>query len=232
MAKKKKASKKEIVPEGMRREDYADAAFRKKVTIIMGSILLVFIIGICAVIFWGWYNNEQLNKEFEAKQNAFKQEKAQVIMQLQKIEDEGGEFEDKAQVKIEVTDENFSNWISALDDSYQASADDPNHRVFGGATIHLQGMFVTREFKGGTQYWVYRNHSHEEGEHHDHDETEIGEMIPIEIIFRDGAEVSIPEDGTWVDVTGIVGPDSTKNISGVRYAEMTLMDEPGNEYIE
>ena len=45
-------------------------------------------------------------------------------------------------------------------------------------------------------------------------------------------DVEIPEDGTWVDIVGIVGPDSTKNLSGIRYAEMTLMDEPGNEYVE
>ena len=40
-----KASK-ERVPAGMDPKDYADAAFRKKVTIIMGSILLTFIIGL------------------------------------------------------------------------------------------------------------------------------------------------------------------------------------------
>ena len=42
--------KEEKIPAGMRAEDYADAAFRKKVTIIMGSILLVFIIGVIAVV--------------------------------------------------------------------------------------------------------------------------------------------------------------------------------------
>ena len=51
-----------------------------------------------------------------------------------------------------------------------------------------------------------------------------------EVIFDE--DVEIPEDGTWVDIVGIVGPDSTKNLSGIRYAEMTLMDEPGQEYVE
>ena len=54
-------------------------------------------------------------------------------------------------------------------------------------------------------------------------------MIPIEVIFED--DVEIPEDGTWVDIVGVVGPDSTRNLSAVRYAEMTLMEEHGNEYV-
>ena len=33
MAKEKKVSVEEKIPEGMKKEDYADAAFRKKVTI-------------------------------------------------------------------------------------------------------------------------------------------------------------------------------------------------------
>ena len=45
-------------------------------------------------------------------------------------------------------------------------------------------------------------------------------------------DVEIPEDGTWVDIVGIVGPDSTKNLSGVRDAKMTIMDKPGTEYVE
>ena len=41
MAKKKKAPEQEIIPEGMSRKDYADAAFRKKVTIINLCIIAV-----------------------------------------------------------------------------------------------------------------------------------------------------------------------------------------------
>ena len=62
------------------------------------------------------------------------------------------------------------------------------------------------------------------------EEFSTADMVPIEVIFDE--DVEIPEDGTWVDVKGIVGPDSTKNLSGIRYAEMTIMDEPGQEYVE
>ncbi len=230
MAKNKKMPKQERIPEGMSRKDYADAAFRKKVTIIMGCILLVFVIGICAVIFAGWYNNEQLNKEYNAQLEAFNQEKSSVLQALEQIEADGGTHEDKAQVKINLEDHNFIDWISVLDASYQGDRESESYAQFGGATIHLQGMFITKEFTGGTQYWVYRNHIHEGTEHHEHSDSE--DMIPIEVIFRDDEEVAIPEDGTWVDVTGIVGPDSTVNLSAVRYAEMEIMEEAGETHVK
>ena len=233
MAKKNKPVVKERIPEGMSRKDYADAAFRKKVTIIMASILAVFVIGVCVVIFTGWYNNEQLNKEFQQEMEIFNAEAEQVKATLKKIEEDGGSLEDKAQVKIEVTDTNFIDWINVLDASYQCGEDDEAYAAYGGATIHLQGLFVTREFKGGTQYWVYRKHHHEEhAEEHSHtgEDGATGEEIPIEVIF-DG-DIDVPEDGTWVEIKGIVGPDSTKNLSAIRYAEMEILDEPGNEYVE
>ncbi len=232
MAKNKKTPKEERIPEGMSRKDYADAAFRKKVTIIMGCILLAFVIGIVVVIYAGWYNTEQLNKEFEQQQAVFNSEKDAAKQAIERIEADGGKFEDKAQVKIELTDENFVDWISVLDASYNVGKDGEGYAAFGGATIHLQGMFVTREYSNSTQYWVYRKHTHEEGHQHEHSESEVGEMIPIEVIFRDDAEVEIPKDGTWVDVTGIVGPDSNKSLSAVRYAEMKVIDEHGAEYVE
>ena len=233
MAKKKKAPKKEIIPEGMSRKDYADAAFRKKVTIINISILAVFIVGVVAVIFAGWYNTKLENEKFEQLEQAYFSERDAVKAALEKVEKDGGSYEDKSQVKIEVTDDTFYYWIAELDSSYQADKESENYAAFGGAEIHLQGMFVTREFSGGAiQYWVYRNHSHDgHGAHkHEDGESSEAEMIPIEVIFDE--DVEIPEDGTWVDIKGIVGPDSTKNLSGIRYAEMTIMDEPGNEYVE
>ena len=239
MAKKNKPVVKERIPEGMSRKDYADAAFRKKVTIIMASILAVFVIGVCAVIFTGWYNNEQLNKEFQQEMEIFNAEAEQVKATLKKNEEDGGSLEDKAQVKIEVTDTNFIDWINVLDASYQCGEDDEAYAAYGGATIHLQGLFVTREFKGGTQYWVYRKHTHEDGAEHNHDHEEgesheeelnIGEMIPIEVILDYGEE--IPENGAWVDVTGVVGPDSTRNLSAVRLAKIKVCDEKGTEYVD
>ncbi len=235
MAKNKKAPKEEIIPEGMKKSDYADAAFRKKVTIINLCILAVFIIGIIAVIVAGWYNTKLENERFEQIEQAFFEERDSVKAALEKIEKDGGSHEDKSQVKIDVTDDTFYYWISTLDNSYQTN-DEDEYAAFGGAEIHLQGMFITREFSGGAiQYWVYRQHSHDGQEHnHDHEHEEDGslpsDMIPIEVIFQE--EIDVPADGTWVDVKGIVGPDSTKNLSGIRYAEMTIMDEPGNEYVE
>lgn len=233
MAKNKKAPKEEIIPEGMKRKDYADAAFRKKVTIINACILAVFVIGIIAVIVAGWYNTKLENERLEQIEAAFVAEKDAVLEKLEEIELNGGSHEDKSAVQIEVTDENFSYWIAVLDESYQTQ-DDDEYAAFGGAEIHLQGMFYTKEFQGGAiQYWVYRNHDHS-GHTDEHERTEgevsAAEMIPIEVIFQE--EIDVPEDGTWVDVVGIVGPDSTKNLSGIRYAEMTIMDEPGNAYVE
>ena len=234
MAKNKKAPKEEIIPEGMKRSDYADAAFKKKVTTINICILCAFVVGVIAVIIAGWYNTKLEDERFEQIEQAFFEERDSVEAALEKIEKNGGSHEDKSQVKIEVTDETFSYWITALDDSYQTQ-DKDEYGSFGGAEIHLQGMFYTREFEGGAvQYWVYRNQSHDGHEHSDHEheegEVNISEMIPIEVIFEENVE--IPEDGTWVDVKGIVGPDSTKNLSGIRYAEMTIMDEPGQEVVE
>lgn len=231
MAKNKKAPKQEIIPEGMKKSDYADAAFRKKVTIINLCILGVFLVGVIAVIFAGWYNTKLENERFEQIEQAFFDERDAVKASLEKIEKDGGSHEDKSQVKIEVTDDNFYYWLAELDASYQADRESDAYAAFGGAEIHLQGMFVTKEFDGGAvQYWVYRNHSHDGHDHHNHEEGSSAEMLPIEVIFDD--DVEIPEDGTWVDVVGIVGPDSTKNLSGIRYAEMTIMDEPGQEYVE
>lgn len=234
MAKNKKAPKEEIIPEGMSKKDYADATFRKKVTTINLCILGAFIIGVVAVIVAGWYNTKLEDERFEQIEQAFFEERDSVKSALEKIEKDDGSHDDKSQVKIEVTDDTFSYWITALDDSYQTQDKDV-YGAFGGAEIHLQGMFYTKEFKGGAvQYWVYRNHSHDGHKHseneHKEGEIDIAEMIPIEVIFDD--DVEIPEDGTWVDVRGIVGPDSTKNLSGIRYAEMKILDEPGQEYVE
>lgn len=235
MAKKKKTPKEEIIPEGMKKSDYADAAFRKKVTIINLCILAVFVVGVIAVIVAGWYNTKLEDERFEQIEQAFFEERDAIKSALAKIETDGGTHDDKSEVKIEVNDDTFYYWISTLDNSYQTS-DENEYAAFGGAEIHLQGMFITREFSGGAiQYWVYRQHSHDGQEHdHDHEHEEDGslpaDMIPIEVIFQE--EIDVPEDGTWVDVKGIVGPDSTKSLSGIRYAEMTIMDEPGNAYVE
>lgn len=236
MSKKNKAPKKEYIPDGMKREDYADAAFRKKVTIIMGSLLLVFIVAVVGVLVGAWAKTEKHNKEFEAKEQAFLAEKETALTALKKIDSEGGTFEDKAQVKITLNDDNFSDWITALDDSYQLKAEDEGYAAFKGATIELEGVFHIKELKGGNVfYWVYRLHSHD-GEDSDHEhnvegEVATNEMIPIEVIFLD-ENAELPKEGDWVKVTGVVGPDSTHNLSAVRNAVVTVMDEHGEAHVE
>ena len=58
---KKSAPQKEYIPEGMSRKDYADAAFKKKVTIIMGCILLAFVVGVVAILVGAWADTQQHN---------------------------------------------------------------------------------------------------------------------------------------------------------------------------
>ena len=80
-ARRKAKLKEEKIPAGMKAEDYADAAFRKKVTIIMGSILIVFIVGVVAVILGAKLKTDNHNKEFERIENEFLAE-SQEIKQL------------------------------------------------------------------------------------------------------------------------------------------------------
>ncbi len=243
-ARKKARLKEEKIPAGMKAEDYADAAFRKKVTIIMGSILLVFIIGVVAVLVGAKVKTDNHNKEFERIESEFLAESQSVKQKLAEIEANGGKFEDKAVVEINVTDENYSYWIQALDASYQLDETDPDYGCYRGATINLKGRFVTRVFIGdNVDYWIYR--SHDDHEHaHEHKEEitapisgeetteskdtkipleDLGD--PIEIVLAD-KNAEIPEDGTWVNVKGVVGIDSYGSLSAIHNAVVTVSDEP------
>ena len=243
-ARKKARLKEEKIPAGMKAEDYADAAFRKKVTIIMGSILLVFIIGVVAVLVGAKVKTDNHNKEFERIENEFLAESQSVKQKLAEIEANGGKFEDKAVVEINVTDDNYTYWIEVLDASYNCDKNDPDYGCYRGATIHLQGHFVKRVFYGNTvNYWVYR--PHDDAEHgHSHsvttDTADTSEVkgnpndpkipietisAPIEVIFAD-KNAEIPEDGAWVDVTGVVGVDSNGSLSAIHNAIVTVSDEP------
>lgn len=226
-----KASK-ERVPDGMDPKDYADAAFRKKVTIIMGSVLLAFIIGLAVFLIV-----TKVQYDFDKQRDDIKQALAEA----------GDDAEERAKVKIEVTDKSYNYWISTLNMSYQTDADDPDHACFEGATITLQGQFVTRVFNGEyVQYWVYRtheDHEHSEADTHNHNNEKetlaMGETTtesrdtkipintindPIEIYF-DG-DVEIPEDAAWVEVTGIIGPDTSGSLPVIHHAEIKVIEAP------
>ena len=235
--------KEEKIPAGMKAEDYADAAFRKKVTIIMGSILLVFIIGVVVVLLGAKLKTDNHNKEFERIESEFLAESQEIKKQLADIESKGGSFDDKAVVEINVTDENYSYWIQALDASYQIDEGDPDYGCYRGATINLRGQFVTRVFVGdNVNYWIYR--THDDHEHaHDQEESTVpvsGEETteskdtkipledlgdPIEVFFADENAV-IPADGTWVQVKGVVGVDSYKSLSAIHDAVVTEIEAP------
>ena len=137
MAKKKKIPKEEIIPEGMSRKDYADAAFRKKVTIINLCILAVFAVGVVAVIVAGWYNTKLENERFEQIEQAFFEERDSVKAALEKIEKDGGSHDDKSQVKIDVTDDTFYYWITTLDETYQAEPNDENYAAFTTILLYI-----------------------------------------------------------------------------------------------
>lgn len=245
-ARKKAKLHEERIPAGMKAEDYADAAFRKKVTTIMMSILLVFVIGIVAVLVGAKLQTDKHNEDFDRIENEFLAESQAVKAQLAEIDAKGGKLEDKAVVEINVTDENYSYWIQALDASYQLDESDPDYACYRGATINLEAQFVKRVFTGNNvNYWLYR--THEDHNHaHDHKETtasadnketteskdtkiplsDLGD--PIEIFFAD-KDAEIPEDGTWVSVKGIVGIDSYKSLSAIHDAVVTVCEEHVHE---
>lgn len=243
-ARRKAKLKEEKIPAGMKAEDYADAAFRKKVTIIMGSILLVFIVGVVAVILGAKLKTDNHNKEFERIENEFLAESQEIKQRLADIEANGGKLEDKAVVEINVTDENYSYWIQALDASYQLDDTDPDYACYRGATINVEGQFVKRVFAGGTvNYWLYRTH---EDHDHAHEATEavsnedttesqdtkipLAELSdPIELILAD-KDAEIPEDGTWVKVSGIVGIDSYGSLSAIHDAVITVTEEHDHDH--
>ena len=71
MAKNKK--KKPQQNKEIKKSDIADAAFKKKVTIINGCILLAFIIGLISFLVYSWAKTENYPERFAAEVEAAKQ---------------------------------------------------------------------------------------------------------------------------------------------------------------
>ena len=223
-------AKKERIPAGMDPKDYADAAFKKKVTIIMGSILLAFIIGL--VVFLLITKDKY---DFDGQRDEIRAELAAA----------GDDEAKRGEVKIELNEENHNYWITTLNASYQLPLEDPEFGYYTGATITLEGQFVKRVYSEKyIEYWVYRthdDHDHAGEDAHDHEETTLGmgetttENLdtkiplaelndPILIVLDDDAE--IPEDGTWVRITGTLGPDANYSLPAVYDVEMTVIENP------
>ena len=210
MSKKKKAN----TPKPKNSSSVADAAFKKKVTAIFGSILLVFIIGVVVVLLNAWNNGSRQYDIFVKE--------AQRAQELSLKRKAG---EDVEGIDIELNEKNYYYWITAIDDSYQADVDSPDYGIYDGCTIHLQGIFRIKEYVDGKviNYWVVRTyeHNHEGEEHDEHEEAAVHEEeFPIEVMF----EGDIPKDGDWVDVTGVVAVDSTGSLSAVRDATVAVID--------
>ncbi|MBQ3888854.1 MAG: hypothetical protein II738_03800 [Clostridia bacterium] len=245
-AKAAKKAKEQAYEEKLKKKgEYADAAYRKKVSIIMLCILCAFIIGVTVFVLIGWQNRKNEDKRLDNLELQFQADRDSVRDQLREIEANGGTHEDKRAVKIEVNDDNFIYWISEIDSTYNVEKENARYAMYGGAEIHLQGVFITRKFAGNNkQYWVYRRQKEDDAnrlatlvtgeipldEKGDVDVTNMGTMYSIEVILDDNAE--IPANGTWVDVRGVVGPDTFKSLSGVRDATLTVLPEPGNEFVE
>lgn len=194
-----------------KKSSVADDAFKKKVTAIFGSILLIFIIGVVVVLFNAWNNGSRQYDTFLKE--------AQHAQELS-VKRKAGEDVDG--IDIELNEKNYYYWITAIDESYQADNDSPDYGIYDGCTIHLQGIFRIKEYVDGkyVYYWVVRTYEHEhEGEEHEEGAAHE-EELPIEVMF-DG---DIPNDGDWVDVTGVVSVDSTGSLSAVKDATVTVID--------
>jgi hypothetical protein len=72
MAKNKK-KKPQPQQKEIKKSDIADAAFKKKVTIINGCILLAFIIGLVSFLVYSWAQAESYPERFKAEVEAAKQ---------------------------------------------------------------------------------------------------------------------------------------------------------------
>ena len=197
MAKNKK--KKPQQNQEIKKSDIADAAFKKKVTIINGCILLAFIIGLVSFLVYSWAQAESYPERFKAEVEAAKQ--------AAKVTDS-----DKSVIDIEVTDETFIDWSLEIFHSYHQHEDEhdkADYACFEGNTIHIQGVFEIVPVGNNEIYQIYRKYIDVDGNEN---------KVSTEIVF-DG---EVPENGSWVDVVGIV---SSKNgLSCIKEAKITVLD--------
>ena len=217
MAKNKK-KKPQPQQKEIKKSDIADAAFKKKVTIINGCILLAFIIGLVSFLVYSWAQAESYPERFKAEVEAVEQAVS-----------EAGD--DKSVVKIEVSDEMFIDWSETIFHSYQEH-DHGNEEsahiekgCFEGCTIHIQGVFETADYGGIEQYQIYRKYIDVDG----------GEnKVATEIIFEGGKpeKNKLPKNGDWVDVVGIVSSNSN-GLSCIKDAKVTILNiEDKKEFVK
>ena len=198
MAKNKK-KKPQPQQKEIKKSDVADAAFKKKVTIINGCILLAFTIGLVSFLVYSWAKTQSYPERFAAEVEAAKQ--AALVTDS-----------DKSVIDIEVTDETFIDWSLEIFHSYHQHEDEhdkADYACFEGNTIHMQGVFEIVPMGNEEQYLIYRKYIDVEG----------GEnKVSTEVIF----EGEVPENGAWVDVVGIVS--SNHGLSCIKDAKITVLD--------
>ena len=197
--KKNKPQQKEI-----KKSDIADAAFKKKVTIINGCILLVVIIGLVSFLVYSWAKTESYPERFKAEVDAAKQ--AALVTDS-----------DKSVIDIEVTDETFIDWSLEIFYSYhqhEGEHNEEDYACFEGNTIHIQGVFEIVPSGNTNVYQIYRKYIDVDGDEN---------KVPTEIIFEgDVSEKDIPQNGDSVDVVGIVS--SNNGLSCIKDANVTILD--------
>ena len=196
---KNKPQQKEI-----KKSDIADAAFKKKVTIINGCILLVFIIGLVSFLVYSWAKTESYPERFKAEVDAAKQ--AALVTDS-----------DKSVIDIEVTDETFIDWSLEIFYSYhqhEGEHNEEDYACFEGNTIHIQGVFEIVPSGNTNVYQIYRKYIDVDG----------GEnKVPTEVVFMDNFPAEkMPKNGDWVDVVGIVS--SNNGLSCIKDAKVTVLD--------
>lgn len=206
MAEKKKKSK------------VADDSFKKKTSIIFGLLLVAFVAAVVVVLISAWYNGNHRIDVFTKDTNRV----AAISME---------ERLDTSSVEIELDENNFFNWVTELDLSYQAGGHDWNRERYDGSTIHFQGVFMTKEYGKKKVYMVNRQYfddtftngeTDSDGEAVTDDSAYYHE-IGLPVVF-DG---DIPEEGAWVDVVGTVSADWTKTLAGVKNASVTVLETEG-----
>ncbi len=197
MAKNKK--RKPQQNQEIKKSDIADAAFKKKVTIINGCILLAFIIGLVSFLVYSWAKTESYPKRFAAEVEAAKQ--AALVTDS-----------DKSVIDIDVTDETFIDWSLEIFHSYHQHEDEhdkADYACFEGNTIHIQGVFEIVPVGNNEIYQIYRKYIDVDGNEN---------KVSTEVVF-DG---EVPENGAWVDVVGIVS--SKTGLSCIKDAKITVLD--------
>ncbi len=190
-----------------KKSDVADAAFKKKVTIINGCILLAFIVALGIFFAYTVAQENTYQDRLEAEIIAAKE--AALVKDS-----------DPSVIDIEVTDEMYIDWMLAIEESYHkhdhegeehenTGLVEPN--CFEGNTIHFEGVIEAVSIGNDKkEYWVYRKYLDVEG-------AENRISIPVHF------EGEIPEDGTWVGVVGTVS--SNYGLSCIKDATVTVLEQ-------